>query len=883
MKYFHRTILALLVFGLGLASALQTEESSVVAMTKDLKNNTTALNSTLKSFSESGRSMGEIDKKEEKRGRGGRMLDLDHLAGDIGKDEKLARERSITGQRQSRILSDDSVIGTESAKDATIDGRSKKSKSSQKKMSIKGFIPIISLDSAKEGKHYDNPLDAISGSNESSDDDEDEQQEGDQNQAQVNREQLISSYGGQTSAGHASFGLPHMAQSEQSQASQQWQPSVQNPQQDDQSEIARSKRKLMGSGGILAGPKRFVSSLVPNQPMLHTAPSQPMLSGPSNMPVGQPGQDCLCVPFFQCKNGYLSEGQLSKAQLQQLASYQRQQPRIAPHDLKYAPTLQQQQPMSSLMSQLGASRPLSQPGADQQQMVNDIYEQLRKNIESENLEQQLQLQQQQPAAMYQPLDERSKSGSNATDDLMERSLLNSLGRRAGSAGLLAQRSCGIMRTCCKIPPLVGQYPPMANGRLVGPQMMPQTLARPIPARPDYQLAQAANHLPQVQQGNFMPMNQDIQPHSDYLTPSSAQTLVGPSTEVAQQRPQGVFMGGRCGVRTAFGIAGRVQNNQPAPGTETQAEFGEFPAHAAILKRLSPGDSLFVCSAVLVSNQWLATAAHCVRKLRPEELKVRLGEWDVSRDDEFYPFVETNVRDILIHPEFQPSSLVNDIALLRLESPVDAQQMPHVAPACLASQADLASASAGQRCWVAGWGKDAFGTSGAFQSVLRKVDLPVVGRQECENALRYQTKLGRFFRLHASAICAGGERGKDACEGDGGAGLYCIDPETGLTKVLGLVSWGIGCGQRGVPGVYTNLAYLQAWIENTIAGSGEENLYQLTDRSNNLPEGYFKSIINERSNGPLAANATESSSQPRQASSEDSSKQPDEASVESRAG
>uniref|UniRef100_A0A6G1SAF1 Serine protease 42 n=1 Tax=Aceria tosichella TaxID=561515 RepID=A0A6G1SAF1_9ACAR len=806
--------------------------------------------------------------------RAGRMLDLDRLSGEVGKS--AAKGPSLSGNRQSRILSDNDEEPRSSST----------RKGGQRKMSINGFIPIVSLDS--QGTTAD-------------------EEDNDQQQQQQNlREQLATSYGGQTSIGHAS--IPS--------TNEQWQ-QVGGPAADQSQETARAQRKLLGASSLFSGllpsaskplgiggnyptsqtllgynnpmqqqqqqPQQFITGPM-NTPMATTLMEQHQTFSPAPQHQALSPTDCICVPFFQCKNGVISEAQLSKSQLfQQTNQHQHQQYQLNPTGWLGQ---QHQVPRSLSGGEFGAGArgqqlaPVSSSSSNinQQQFVNDIYDQLRKNIESGNLEQQ--------AAAAALLDERN-ANQTQTNETEERSLIS---RRQHQA-----TKCGIMRTCCRLPSsLVGsgsgpqhhhhhhQHQQLAAGRLIGPQghnhqrqhhaLVPSaSLARPQFATggPPQPSASTAAHLVnpqltdfyQLQASGYNANEQQQQPQQ--FSPQTSQ-LQAQLMQQQQQfaRPQSLlasqqapssgssFMAGRCGLRQALGISGRVQNFQAQAQGESSAEFGEFPAHAAILKRMSPGDSLFVCSAVLISNQWLATAAHCVRKHRPEELKIRLGEWDVNKDDEFYPFVEANVRELVLHPEFQSNSLINDIALLRLEQPVDAGQMPHVAPACIGQLEEQAN-FVGQRCWVAGWGKDAFGQQGAFQSVLKKVDLPVVSHQDCEQALKHQTKLGRYFRLHQGNICAGGEQGKDACEGDGGGGLYCVEPQSGLVKAVGLVSWGVGCGQRGVPGVFVSMAHYSRWMESVVAASGEENVYGYMDaRTEAGAADAMKGIISERSNQPV---------------------------------
>ncbi|GFQ85352.1 phenoloxidase-activating factor 2 [Trichonephila clavata] len=294
----------------------------------------------------------------------------------------------------------------------------------------------------------------------------------------------------------------------------------------------------------------------------------------------------------------------------------------------------------------------------------------------------------------------------------------------------------------------------------------------------------------VDDGNYYPV----------ATPPPEPSIPYPPRFPNKPKPNDV-----CGVKKVYGIQGRLKQLQYSADV---SEFGEYPWQVAILKKVVGDKNLYLCGGVLISPQWIATVAHCIKKDKTSPLLVRLGEWDVNRKDESYPYVEKDVTTIVVHPDFDPESLENDLALIRMIDPVDAR-IPHITPACLPFPGQVFD---NKKCWVSGWGKDFFGPKGEYQNVLKEVDVPVVSRAMCSTELR-STNLGPDFKLHPGFLCAGGEAGKDACTGDGGSPLVCTS--NGLWYVVGLVSWGIGCGQPGIPGVYVNVLYYNDWINSII--------------------------------------------------------------------
>ncbi|XP_035446891.2 uncharacterized protein LOC118273840 isoform X2 [Spodoptera frugiperda] len=259
--------------------------------------------------------------------------------------------------------------------------------------------------------------------------------------------------------------------------------------------------------------------------------------------------------------------------------------------------------------------------------------------------------------------------------------------------------------------------------------------------------------------------------------------------------------GQCGIRHSQGINGRIKTPAYVDG---ESEFGEYPWQTAILKK-DPKESVYVCGGTLIDGLHILTAAHCVKSYKGFELRVRLGEWDVNRDVEFYPYIERDIVAVHVHPLYYAGTLDNDLAILKMDHPVEWTKYPHISPACLP---DKYTDYSGQRCWTTGWGKDAFGDYGKYQNILKEVDVPILSHGQCQQQLR-QTRLGYNYELNPGFTCAGGEEGKDACKGDGGGPLVC--ERSGTWQIVGVVSWGIGCGQPGVPGVYVKVAHYLDWI------------------------------------------------------------------------
>lgn len=274
------------------------------------------------------------------------------------------------------------------------------------------------------------------------------------------------------------------------------------------------------------------------------------------------------------------------------------------------------------------------------------------------------------------------------------------------------------------------------------------------------------------------------------------------TQVPQKPKPDVSNLKGCGYRNPKGI-GAFFNGAPS-------QFGEYPWVVALLdaKNLS-----YVGVGVIINPEVVMTGAHIAYKYAPGTLRIRAGEWDTQTVKEIFDYQERDAKEMYIHQDFNDKSLRNDIALLRLDRPLEFAE--HINSICLPEQDEVFDSH--KNCVANGWGKDVFGRKGAFAVILKKVEQDMVPYSKCLKQLR-NTRLGSNFKLHSSFVCAGGEEGKDTCQGDGGAPLVCPLGNNRYT-LTGLVAWGIGCGLKDVPSVYTNVPKFRNWVDDKMEDWG----------------------------------------------------------------
>ncbi|KAJ1734341.1 hypothetical protein LPJ61_001121 [Coemansia biformis] len=304
---------------------------------------------------------------------------------------------------------------------------------------------------------------------------------------------------------------------------------------------------------------------------------------------------------------------------------------------------------------------------------------------------------------------------------------------------------------------------------------------------------------------------------------------------------------------------RIIGGRPASTTEFQS--------TAYLE-MYDGTSGSICTGSLIAPNVILTAGHCLYK--DQTRRYLAADFQVGITHAPPPpsqlFKGISVTQVIAHPKFSMSDLVDDIALLILSESV---------PATTATPIKIYSGSykTSTPIRAAGFGLTDPLDDTSVASQLMVVDLGIGSQSLCQkNSNTYDPK---------TQLCTDGTAGKDTCQGDSGGPLITPIDSSANYALLGLTSYGTTsasnpqglCAVKGSSGFYTYIAPYLPWIAemanldvksiqitNSTSSGGDEDSSSPSSRSRTSSKSRnTRTSTNTRSTDTEGDSATDDSS------------------------
>uniref|UniRef100_A0A182JMI8 Uncharacterized protein n=1 Tax=Anopheles atroparvus TaxID=41427 RepID=A0A182JMI8_ANOAO len=239
---------------------------------------------------------------------------------------------------------------------------------------------------------------------------------------------------------------------------------------------------------------------------------------------------------------------------------------------------------------------------------------------------------------------------------------------------------------------------------------------------------------------------------------------------------------------------RVVNGQ-------EASPGQFPYQVALLGDFIIG--IGICGATVITQNYVLTAAHCVYSSNDTTVPIVggvaiMGAQNRIEEEPSQQRITFTSSGIIGHPDYNLFNIRHDIALVRLDEPI--QYTDRIQPVRLPARSDT-RLFAGFIGTVSGFG--IYDTANPRPSdVLNYAANPVMTNADC--LAQWGPEL-----IEDQNICQSGDGGRTACNSDSGGPMTVQD--NGSLQV-GIVSFGDAACDGRLPSVYMRVSYYLEWIE-----------------------------------------------------------------------
>nr|QRN45234.1 collagenase 4-like [Tineola bisselliella] len=239
--------------------------------------------------------------------------------------------------------------------------------------------------------------------------------------------------------------------------------------------------------------------------------------------------------------------------------------------------------------------------------------------------------------------------------------------------------------------------------------------------------------------------------------------------------------------------GRVVGGNPS-------RIGQFPWQAGLLIEMVGTSGVGVCGASLLSSNRLVTAAHCWHDgiNQAWRFTVVLGSTLL-----FSGGMRIQTTDIVMHPQWTPSLIRNDVAMINLPAHV---QSNTISPISLPRGEERHELFTNEGATVSGFGRTYDGANISPDQFLSHAFIDTIANGICN--------IPFLGLVQDSNICTSGAGGRGPCGGDSGGPLYLYRNQRPI--LIGIVSFGSARGcEAGRPAVYARVTSFVDWIERSL--------------------------------------------------------------------